>query len=517
MLLIIITLSISVLLSYFFNLNQINETISEQLEDFSRLAITANSSALWDLNYNAIESNCDAIFYFRDIATIYISDTREREIYSNKKEGEQYAKENLVFVETEILHNDTEVGNLRIEITNYYHLSEFKSNVIKDIVDMSILIVIIRISLALIIPKISKPIIVSAHYTKSLSDYDFSKEMPNYQTLSKNHDETGTLVSSINILRNNTVEALKNIKNKNQAVLSSAMQAKNSVQGLDDNIQDTTATTQELSAGIQEIYASTVEINQISQSMISSSKTVIEKSEKGLNKAMHSKTNSQKLKQKAIDSNEESKKLYEKIKQELFDAIESSKSVMQIKSLSENIIKITEQTNLLALNASIEAARAGEHGKGFAVVASEMTKLANNSKTAASEIKNISIIVINSTSKLSEASENMLTFVNKILQERFNNVLETAEQYTDDTSMFEDIINDYRDTSKAVSKDIEEIVAMIQSVSTSTKQSATGVQTIAEKSTNISKESYTVLEQMQNIDNCIKELTIMIQNFKIEN
>lgn len=66
------------------------------------------------------------------------------------------------------------------------------------------------------------------------------------------------------------------------------------------------------------------------------------------------------------------------------------KTAGSMKDIAEKITiveEITRKIELLALNASVEAARAGEHGKGFAVVASEVSKLAELSKQAASDIQ----------------------------------------------------------------------------------------------------------------------------------
>lgn len=69
----------------------------------------------------------------------------------------------------------------------------------------------------------------------------------------------------------------------------------------------------------------------------------------------------------------------------MMDAINAtSAKVVDIISVIDSI---AFQTNILALNAAVEAARAGGQGKGFAVVAAEVRQLAQNSASAAKEIK----------------------------------------------------------------------------------------------------------------------------------
>jgi methyl-accepting chemotaxis protein len=68
---------------------------------------------------------------------------------------------------------------------------------------------------------------------------------------------------------------------------------------------------------------------------------------------------------------------------------ELAEQAQAIGTIIAAVSDIAEQTNLLALNAAIEAARAGEQGKGFTVVAGEVKALAEQSKKATVQVRDI--------------------------------------------------------------------------------------------------------------------------------
>ena len=82
-----------------------------------------------------------------------------------------------------------------------------------------------------------------------------------------------------------------------------------------------------------------------------------------------------------------------------------SEQSQSIGGIIASVTDLADQSNLLAVNAAIEAAKAGEQGKGFAVVAQEIKSLAEQSKQATAQVRDILSDVQKATSAAVMATE----------------------------------------------------------------------------------------------------------------
>jgi len=139
--------------------------------------------------------------------------------------------------------------------------------------------------------------------------------------------------------------------------------------------------------------------------------------------------------------------------------------VNDIDTLLVLINDIADQTNLLALNAAIEAARAGEHGLGFAVVADEVRRLAERSKTSASEIAVIVTAVqeeTNATVMAMEKGAKQMQAGLALLEEVTDangQVRLTTQQQRSATAQVVETMEQLADASRQVSATAQEIAA----------------------------------------------------------
>lgn len=169
-----------------------------------------------------------------------------------------------------------------------------------------------------------------------------------------------------------------------------------------DDAQDCSVRITELSERIGEVYGYTDEISRIS---VETNETINESLE--IMDELHEKS------QATVDITQVIQK----------DIIDLSNQTASIGNFANVINDIAAQTNLLSLNASIEAARAGEAGRGFAVVAEEIRKLADQSKTAASEIGGIVAQIQTRTGQTVDAVNKAETIVSS-QDEALNNTLD---------------------------------------------------------------------------------------------
>ena len=214
-------------------------------------------------------------------------------------------------------------------------------------------------------------------------------------------------------------------------------------------------------------------------------------------------------------SAEEAILLYQETKTDLEQAIEDSQKVGEINALTEEILSISSQTNLLALNASIEASRAGEAGRGFAVVADEIRELADNSRKAVDEIRQVTEGVVKNVAFLSESSEKLLTFMSGKVMEDYQGMTELAQMYEKDAAFFSGISVDLGAASQEMNADMTEINASMVSITELVGEIAELMQKMNQSAKSSNENSETVVKQMEELFRLSELLNQTVDSFKV--
>ncbi|WP_224244850.1 methyl-accepting chemotaxis protein [Hyalangium gracile] len=302
-----------------------------------------------------------------------------------------------------------------------------------------------------------------------------------------NEDETGQLARAFNTMaerRQQSESQLAKESQQREQNLRTVAEFVNQLAGATSQILSSTseqvASAQEQGSAVSETVSTVEEIAQTSEEAAGRARAV---SESARQSEELGRTGRQSV-DEAVSAMAAVRAQVESIAARILALAEQAQAIGDI---INTVNDISEQTHMLALNASIEASRAGEHGRGFAVVAAEVKALADQSKKATAQVRQI----------LGH------------IQKATHSAVMTTEEGTKSVAMATRVVGQAGSTIQTLGELLAQASLTAAQIAASANQQATGIGQIRQAMRDVNQSSQQALSSTRQTERAVQDLNAM--------
>lgn len=346
-----------------------------------------------------------------------------------------------------------------------------------------------------------------------IKNLDFT-ENEETKILSKQQDEIGSMSKSVEELRKELCDIIRDIQSECTRLYSAA-------NDLNRRSEETSTTVGQIETAVQEIATGATsqasETQNATENVILIGNMVEETNEQ----VIELRTTANEMKRVDVKVTDTLKRLNE-INQKARKSIDiiseqtntTNISATKIREATTLITSIAEETNLLSLNASIEAARAGEQGRGFAVVASQIQKLAEQSDESARQIESIIDVLIADSEKAVETMAEVM----EIMEKQSEHVDETEESFAQVQEGLEksiDGIDNIAERTQHMDEARGNVVDVVQNLTAIAQENAASTQETSASVTEMSNIVLGIAEEASELHEIASSLEQEMKKFRV--